>query len=117
MDTLPIVPRECPHLFRDRLGDDPGKAADFWNRFEDFGAIFDAAAVGQFLGGVDPRNTGGRDTAGFVNETCIFDPSRFRYQWQADSLGRRIPFAVDGSGAYRLNNLHIHCKDLGRFTS
>ena len=117
LDMLPIIPAGCPHLIPGRYEGKTEQAETFWNRFEDFGAIFDAAAVGQFLGGVDPRNTGGRDTAGFVNETCIFDPSRFRYQWQTDSLGRRIPFAVDGSGVYRVNNLHIHCKDLGRFAS
>lgn len=117
MDTLPVVPKDCPHLIPDRMGNDSVRASAFWNRFEDFGAIFDAAALGQYLGGVDPRNTGGRDTRGFVNETCVFDPSRYRFQWRADGLGRRIPFAVDDSGEYRVNNLHIHCKNLERFAS
>lgn len=32
--------------------------------------IFDAAALGQMVGGVDPRNIAG-DTRGFVNEECV----------------------------------------------
>lgn len=117
LDTLPVVPAGCPHLVTERLGPGPGRPSAFWNRFEQFGSIFDAAAMGQYLGGVDPRNTGGKDTVGFVNETCIFDPSRYQYQWRMDGRGRRIPFAVDNGGAYRVNNLHIHSKGLDRFAS
>ena len=36
--------------------------------FQEFNSIFDGAAIGQYLGGVDPRNIAG-DTTGFVNET------------------------------------------------
>lgn len=117
LDTLPIVPDGCPHLIPGRFGDVLDAAAAFWNRYADFGAIFDAAALGQYLGGVDPRNTGGRDTAGFVNETCVFDPSRYRYEWLTDEQGRRVPIVVDGGGRYRVNNLHIHSKTLERFVS
>ncbi len=38
--------------------------------YEEFNAIFDGAAIGQYLGGVDPINCPG-DTTGFVNETCV----------------------------------------------
>ena len=117
LDTLPIVPVGCPHLLAERLGPGSGRGKAFWNRFEPFDSIFDAAAVGQYLGGVDPRNTGGANTVGFINETCVFDPSRYRYQWQRDDRGRRVPFAVDKGGAYRVNNLHIHSKGLERFAS
>jgi hypothetical protein len=92
-------------------------AGAFWKHFDQFGAIFDAAAIGQYLGGVDPRNAGGADTAGFINETCIFDPSGYQYRWRTDSQGRRVPCAIDEGREYRVNNLHIHSKDLERFVS
>ena len=117
LGTLPIIPDGCPHIADERLGKDAQRAAVFWNHFNEFDAIFDAAAIGQYLGGVDPRNAGGANTVGFINETCIFDPSCYRYGWQMDSLGRRIPFAMDQGRCYRLNNLHIHSKALERFVS
>ena len=42
--------------------------SDGWEKFDNM--IFDAAAMGQFIGGVDPRNIPG-NTCGFVNETCV----------------------------------------------
>lgn len=118
LDTLPIVPSGCPHLFAARLGPDPRRAAAaFWNRFASFEAVFDAAAVGQYLGGIDPRNSAGAETAGFINETCVFDPSRYRYRWRSDERGRRVPTMADAGGEYRLVNLHVHSKALERFAS
>ncbi len=43
--------------------------------------IFDAAAIGQYLGGIDPRNTSG-DTCGFVNETCIIKYNNYKIVWK-----------------------------------
>lgn len=118
VDTLPIVPEGCPHLVGERLGPDPLLAGPFWKHFDQFGAIFDAAAIGQYLGGIDPRNAGGTDTVGFINETCIFDPSGYHYRWLMDTRGRRIPCAMDKDGGeYRVNNLHIHSKALKDFVS
>ncbi|MFH1985906.1 MAG: hypothetical protein ABIL58_29070 [Pseudomonadota bacterium] len=117
MDTLPIVPEGCPHLIAERLGSGPGGAAAFWNHFAAFGGVFDAAAIGQYLGGVDPRNSGGKDTSGFVNETSVFDPSRCRYGWETDDRSRRYPVAEDAVRRWRVNTLHIHSKALERFTS
>lgn len=117
LDTLPIVPAGYPHLLSRRLGSDPDIAATFWNCYDKFGSIFDAAAIGQYLGGTDPRNAGGADTTGFINETCVFDPSGFQYRWGLDDRQRRVPFLIHGEQAIRINNLHIHSKALERFVS
>lgn len=78
-----------------------------WNQFE--GYIFDAAAIGQYVGGVDPRNIYG-DTRGFVNETCII-----KYNEEGEIFWR------SGKPFIRLKitnvevpifNLHIHSKAL-----
>lgn len=71
-----------------------------------FGMLFDGAALGQYVGGVDPRNIPG-DTRGFINETCVF---------RCD----RADFAMDSRQKPTLNglpvvNLHIHSKDLKRW--
>ena len=48
--------------------------------FQEFNSIFDAAAIGQYLGGVDPRNSPG-DTRGFVNETCVVNYDKYEFTW------------------------------------
>jgi hypothetical protein len=82
-----------------------------YNRFNGF--IFDAAAMGQYLGGVDPRNNAEqKDTVGFINETCVIKYAEFAsFEWRQ---GR--PFLrIRGGPLVPIFNLHIHCKDLKKF--
>lgn len=72
-----------------------------------FGALFDGAAVGQYVGGVDPRNAPG-DTRGFINETTVFKCSEECLSWVS---GR--PYL----NGLPLVNLHIHSKELSRWLS
>jgi hypothetical protein len=78
--------------------------------------IFDAAAIGQLVGGVDPRNMPG-DTRGFVNETCVI-----KYADEGDIVWKMIdelkkPFIKIRDGReIPIFNLHIHCKDLALYT-
>jgi hypothetical protein len=76
--------------------------------------IFDAAAIGQLIGGVDPRNAGG-DTRGFVNETCII-----KYKDEGNIVWKEIdgfkkPFINTKGVEVPIFNLHIHCKDLSSY--
>ena len=48
--------------------------------FNEFNSIFDTAAIGQYLGGVDSRNISG-DTRGFVNETCVIKYDVYKFVW------------------------------------
>lgn len=74
-----------------------------------FGYIFDAAAMGQFLGGVDPRNQPG-DTRGFVNETCIIKYSAYKFIWE-----NKKPYIIINDLKFPIFNLHIHHKNLHDF--
>jgi hypothetical protein len=87
----------------------------FCNNSEPFNSIFDAAALGQFLGGIDPRN--GPSVPGFINESCVFNASYLKYAWEFDPRGRKIPYAIWDKKKYRINNLHIHSKRLKDFAS
>ena len=83
--------------------------------FERFNFIFDAAAIGQYLGGVDPRNSPG-DTRGFVNETCVIKYDTCSFEWTIGDDGLRRPFVVTEDDVHvPIFNLHIHCKHLGEF--
>ena len=46
--------------------------------FSSFHFIFDSAAIGQYLGGVDPRNIPG-NTTGFINETCVIKYNNYLF--------------------------------------
>jgi hypothetical protein len=78
------------------------------------GFIFDAAAIGQYLGGVDPRNIPG-DSRGFVNESCVIKYNSYHFDWiQVECIKK--PFLILNDGAQiPIFNLHIHCKKLSDF--
>ena len=82
--------------------------------FKYYNCIFDAAAIGQYLGGVDPRNMSG-DTKGFVNETCVINYSKYTFIWKKEN-NKKIPYIIINNIEYPIVNLHIHCKDLKSFT-
>jgi hypothetical protein len=101
--------------------------------------IFDGAAIGQYLGGVDPKNTpmynNGKNelvvynnpTKGFVNETSEFKPNEARYvnkDMIVENVSKSIclPYALKEypSNSFTLKqivNLHIHSKQLYQFSS
>jgi len=92
--TLPIIKNYCDPIH-----------PDFYQHADDFGFLFDAAAVGQYIGGVDPRNDGG-DTIGFINETSVVKCNKVKLEWIGEYMYiNDIP----------LVNLHIHSKDLKRW--
>lgn len=83
--------------------------------YDEFNMIFDGAAMGQYLGGIDPRNDP-NDTIGFVNETCIIKYNVYEFKWKKEEE-LWIPYLIIDSKYYRICNLHIHCKDLKKFMS
>jgi hypothetical protein len=74
-----------------------------------FGYIFDAAAMGQYLGGIDPRNHPG-DTRGFVNETCVIKYNTYKFTWE-----NQKPHIIINDIKFLIFNLHIHHKNLHDF--
>lgn len=83
--------------------------------FYRYNLIFDAAAIGQYLGGVDERNISG-DTRGFINETCIIKYNNYNFYWlKIENL--YYPFIKINNEFIRIFNLHIHCKKLNLFLS
>lgn len=80
---------------------------------EFFPYIFDAAAMGQYLGGVDTRNTPG-DTRGFINETCVIKYNNYTFLFkEIDGINR--PYITISNKKIPIFNLHIHSKALDKF--
>jgi len=115
--NLPIIFKHNDIVFKSQKGRIPKKAEDYYKNYDNFNSIFDAACLGQFIGGCDPRNRN-NIKEGFVNETCIFNPSKFKIDWINDEHNRRVPYiSINNSKKYRINNLHIHSKELEKFMS
>lgn len=74
-----------------------------------FQCIFDAAAMGQYLGGIDPRNDSS-NTVGFINETCLIKYNQYKFIWKD-----KRPFLIVNDKEIPIFNLHIHCKNLELF--
>jgi len=75
-------------------------------------SIFDALAIGCFLLGLDPHHTNGKIQVGRKAEWCAIDYTKDIFEWKYDEEGRRIPYIYNGNSWLRINNLHIHSKDL-----
>lgn len=117
VDNLPLIMPEYVHIqtLTNGRGQGTNRTHAYFNNIENFKSIFDAAAIGQYLGGIAPVH--GTPQPGFINETCLFNPSHLTYEWRHDAQGRRVPFAICNGVPYRINNLHIHSKQLHLFRS
>jgi hypothetical protein len=91
---LPIITNYCEPI-----------PCHYYQHADAFGFLFDGACVGQYIGGVDPRNTPG-DTRGFINEKTIFQCDKAEVEWKEGK-----PYL----NLFPLVNLHIHSKELTRW--
>ncbi len=76
---------------------------------ESLAGIFDAAAIGQFLFGIDPRNTGPLLFNRFENENCGYDLKALAYEINIPKKSFAVIHKADGLSV-NLYNLHIHSK-------
>ena len=99
--------------------------------YKQFGLIFDSVALGQYLGGVDPRNNGPHikrhvpdfrmknyeetgDSRGFTCQECVVRYDAFTYQWiKKGEL--YVPHMIVEGIPVPIANLHIHSKRLHNF--
>ena len=121
INSLPIIMAEYAQYYQliSPFKHTTNRKNSYSNHANEFGGIFDAAAIGQFLGGVDPihKNNPFAAKPGWINKCCLFNPSKLGYVWERDHKDRLIPFAVFKEKKYRIFNLHIHSKQLYKFES
>ena len=79
-----------------------------------YNMIFDAAAMGQYLGGIDPRNNP-NNTVGFINETSVIKYDKCQFIWHTPTDNIKKPFLKVDNTFVPIFNLHIHSKKLGLF--
>lgn len=97
-------------------GERPRDPSAYFKEFGELGMLFDAACLGQFVGGIDKMHSK-EDTRGFVNETSYLNPSSGEVFWERDDSGRLRPFFRSGGEEAAIANLHIHSKELSKYRS
>lgn len=107
-----LAPKELI-LATKELSDDK---SHYYNHIDEFNSIFDGAAIGQYLGGQHPLNPG-NSMPGQINRHSNYDPSKLDYEWILDEEGRSVPYIVYKNKKYRINNIHVHSKNLKPFSS
>ena len=85
---------------------------DNYDKFNN--SIFDAAALGIYLGGMDPHHTNGVIVKGQKWHHSLLDYTIYKYEWRVDEQERKVPFVfnTDSNTWIKINNLHIHSKQL-----
>ena len=101
--TFPIINENSYFKYKNMYNDN----------FSEFNSIFDAAAIGQYLGGVDPWNISG-DTCGFINETCVVKYNNYKFKW-IQKNEYFYPHIIIDEEVIPIINLHIHSKRLKDF--
>lgn len=107
--------RICPQTFL------PPTTFELNNYISDFKGIFDPASLGQYLGGMPSPHKSG---PGVIHRNHWIAPDllakRYEIIWKKDGLGRKLPFIKEmfnEKKEWRIFSLHIHCKDIVKFSS
>lgn len=120
IDTLPILITEYDKPLRNLVGFTSVNRQRYTNHFDRFQGIFDGAAIGQYLGGISPRNNAqGHDTRGFINETCVFQCNYLNFKWESNENGLKSPFLsyANMDKWHPIFTIHVHSKNLAAFIS
>jgi hypothetical protein len=81
--------------------------------FKTYQSIFDAQPIGVYLFGMDIVHSGNKIQKGLTPEWTAMNYTNCQFRWERDELGRNIPYIQTDAGDWvRINNLHIHSKDL-----
>jgi len=90
--------------------DYPGTPKVISENLDTFGGIFDSISIGQYLLGIDPRNSRGRRILFREDEAHYLKVSQFKLEIVQNSL-----FLDQQGKRYPIFSLHVHSKDLRAF--
>ena len=119
---LPVIPKGYEDVYEmtfesptDGMMHTVADKYEYSECFESLKLIFDAAALGQYVGGVDKR-VDSSDTSGFVNTNACYKAKDLNLFWDIDD-GLKKPYIKFGDNRYPVANLHIHSKELNKYLS
>jgi hypothetical protein len=114
---LPVITNVKNYLVKQRQSKCGHNSSDPYYLSEDsehFGIVFDSLVVGQWVGGIDSRNTGGVKISNYENESALYNINEMKFQWKKSPLNFLWqPFLDDRV----LATIHVHSKSLVSFMS
>ena len=81
-----------------------------------FKSIFDPASWGQYIGGTLGEGPGAKPEDHYIGQLLIANPS-YDVIWKLDEQGRKFPYFKYDNNEVKINNLHIHSKNLSKYVS
>lgn len=106
-DRVQLLPTHWPS---------PSVPPETYENYARYHTLFDAAAIGIYFGGVDPYHTNGLICTGLRSIWSFLDYTAYQFEWREDAKGRMIPYVLHDTWI-RINNLHIHSKNLTPYLS
>ena len=88
---------------------------EFSEHFSDFNSVFDPATWGQFVGGTRNEGPGAKPQDHYIGVLLKQNP-----QWNVlfkDENGLKVPYFSYDDKLVKINNLHIHSKNLKNYVS
>lgn len=117
MKYFPVITEERNRSIKKRIStqghssENPFYLSD---EFERFNMLFDSLTVGQWVGGIDSRNTGGHKIAKYENESALYNINEMSLNWKKDPETFLWQPFLDG---VLLATIHVHSKALSCFIS
>ena len=109
LGPLPTQPEQSNTTMTIQLFDTFGQPGES----QEADCIFDAAAVGQYLFGIDPRNNSGQLIPGYRETRGGLDPGQWTdWRLALSNDGFTRPTFVHNSRRFVLLNLHVHAKTI-----
>lgn len=108
-DSVQILPTHWPS---------PSVPEPTFSEFSHYSnSIFDSLGLGVFIAGCDPCHSYGKLQKGWKSIWSAINYTPYSYVWKQDSKNRSILYAQVNDSLIRVNNLHVHSKDLEPHTS
>ena len=89
---------------------------DYSENYMAFDSIFDPASWGQFVGGTMDGIPGAKPQDHYIGQLLDKNPD-YSVVWGIDDENRKIPYFKYNGNEVKINNLHIHSKNLSLYMS
>ena len=113
---FPVIPTDVNNKVKVRKSLDDNISCDncffLSTDFDELNILFDSLVVGQFVGGIDSRNTNGVKITKYLNESALYSMLELNLQWTKND--EKWTPLLNG---YPLVFIHCHSKALNNFRS